>query len=649
MCVHLKRSSALFFSALLLVTSFSSPVSALTSVSSEASSSEELDSVEAKDKLTNNFVLDEVLEGFPPPVSSVESEGKTESEKETTSSSSSVEPDPASANRSTVSSSSEQEVHEPSLTATTEADGIAGTLRNGVLILGFNSYPTKVVIDQAFIDKYGRDKVRVVEFNKLYWRTDSDYLRNVSEIRIDSNLTAPVRFESGTTFANLFKNKTQLRKVDFGNASLANVTSMYHTFEGCTNLTSVKMNELHGVQSFERMFYNCTNLTTAVMNGVRAATNMDYMFYNCSKLSNIDNPKGWNVSNVTSMYATFAGCESLTTLDLSGWRTSAVTCISHMFARTSKLRKLLLNNFTTQRVNLSLSTFDSPSPTLKKMLIVTNDSRLLSRNYSYENVHPIADITFDPNGGTFSGGSSEPKKYLTSPAISVEEYEGGKLTNIEKLNEFKTNNLPSKDGVTATGWTASKEPASGSFSYPIEAYDGITYTAQYIDFRQYDWNFEEYIDSDGTKKWLLTEYTGAKSGKSNNIVVPANIAGRQTVLKAISKTVIPNWKTVTSFKTASDADPKSIPCLGNQILADGQSIRYFSGAFQAWPELQTVDLTGLETSAIKKMDYMFYECPKLTTVKLQGLDTSNVTDMSWMFNNCGALTTLTGLDSWDVS
>ena len=56
--------------------------------------------------------------------------------------------------------------------------------------------------------------------------------------------------------------------------------------------------------------------------------------------------------------------------------------------------------------------------------------------------------------------------------------------------------------------------------------------------------------------------------------------------------------------------------------------------------LEDLDLSGIDTSNVTDMSYMFKDCHNLTNLDLSGFDSSNVTDMSYMFNGCRNLTNL---------
>ena len=72
-----------------------------------------------------------------------------------------------------------------------------------------------------------------------------------------------------------------------------------------------------------------------------------------------------------------------------------------------------------------------------------------------------------------------------------------------------------------------------------------------------------------------------------------------------------------------------------------------SGAFQNYPLLASFDISGLDTSRVTSMSYMFSGCSSLASLDLSGLDARRVTDMDSMFSGCSSLASLdlSGLDT----
>ncbi len=78
-----------------------------------------------------------------------------------------------------------------------------------------------------------------------------------------------------------------------------------------------------------------------------------------------------------------------------------------------------------------------------------------------------------------------------------------------------------------------------------------------------------------------------------------------------------------------------------------QGITDTGGMFYGCYNLESVDLSKLDTSRVTDMSRMFYGCKNLESLNLSNFDTSKVTDMSYMFYNCNKLTTL-DISSFDT-
>ena len=76
-----------------------------------------------------------------------------------------------------------------------------------------------------------------------------------------------------------------------------------------------------------------------------------------------------------------------------------------------------------------------------------------------------------------------------------------------------------------------------------------------------------------------------------------------------------------------------------------------SQMFRECESLQSVDLSGLDTSSTTDMSFMFFYCSRLRSADLSSLDTSNVTDMSYLFGSCYSLGSvdLSGFDTSSVT
>ena len=99
------------------------------------------------------------------------------------------------------------------------------------------------------------------------------------------------------------------------------------------------------------MFAGCSSLTDLDLScfETSAVTDMYAMFRNCGSLTRLD-LSSFDTSNVTTMDSMFDSCSSLTGLDLSGLDTSRVTDMDSMFFRCESLTSLNLTGFDTSAV-----------------------------------------------------------------------------------------------------------------------------------------------------------------------------------------------------------------------------------------------------------------------------------------------------------
>ncbi len=75
------------------------------------------------------------------------------------------------------------------------------------------------------------------------------------------------------------------------------------------------------------------------------------------------------------------------------------------------------------------------------------------------------------------------------------------------------------------------------------------------------------------------------------------------------------------------------------------------GMLEGFSDAHEIDVTGLDTSGVTDMSYMFCDCSNVTNgIDVSGFDTSNVTDMSYMFSGCGMFELdLSGFDTSRVT
>ena len=108
------------------------------------------------------------------------------------------------------------------------------------------------------------------------------------------------------------------------------------------------------------------------------------------------------------------------------------------------------------------------------------------------------------------------------------------------------------------------------------------------------------------------------------------------VVKKIPDIIIPNTETELRYMTSSNST-SSLTCFpkiicGNNIT-DMRSC-FYGGLSSA---ITTIDTTGLNTSNVTDMRYMFQNCSQLLSLDLSTFDTSKVTTMYNMFAGCSRI------------
>ena len=84
---------------------------------------------------------------------------------------------------------------------------------------------------------------------------------------------------------------------------------------------------------------------------------------------------------------------------------------------------------------------------------------------------------------------------------------------------------------------------------------------------------------------------------------------------------------------------------------DTSSVTRLDSMFEGCSSLKTLRLSSFDTRSVTSMSGMFNDCSSLRTVDVSSFDTSNVSDMSWMFSGCTSLVSvdLSGFDTSSVA
>ena len=157
----------------------------------------------------------------------------------------------------------------------------------------------------------------------------------------------------------------------------------------------------------------------------------------------------------------------------------------------------------------------------------------------------------------------------------------------------------------------------------------------------------------GTARWMvdasgglvIAPLEGEESGELENWRLPGRAPWHD------------NSSLITSAKiegaiAISTAEYMFYGCSSLQSLdlsgLDTSSAEGMGGMFYGCSSLSSLDLSAFDTSKVARMSSMFYGCSSLQSLDLSGLDASNVWNMSSMFYGCSSLSSL-DLSSFDTS
>ena len=234
----------------------------------------------------------------------------------------------------------------------------------------------------------------------------------------------------------MFRKCKKLTSIDLSNLDLSSVTDMQKMFSQCESLEEIKLptklgnavttydamfyacKKLNSITGLEKlntsnakdlncMFQHCENLTSLDVSNFDTShvENMGGMFEGCTKLASIKGIENFNTEQVHATGTSsanvddragfeymFAGCSSLTELNLSKWNTAKVQRFTSMFENCTSLSKLNISGFTTKA--------GTTNTTAKDMFkTCTSLSELtLGTNFSFDSACGLRDAQWKKQG-----------------------------------------------------------------------------------------------------------------------------------------------------------------------------------------------------------------------------------------------------------
>ncbi|MBQ7564979.1 MAG: BspA family leucine-rich repeat surface protein, partial [Lachnospiraceae bacterium] len=526
--------------------------------------------------------------------------------------------------------------------------------------------------------------IDVSNFNTSSVR-DMNYMfsvRNLKNLTLGSNFNT----SSATDLSDMFVGCEELEYLDISMMDTSSAEYMDGMFRDCPKLKTIVFGEnfkTDKAKNIAQMFSGMRaieSLDIVSSFNTENVTDMSSMFAVCEKLGSLD-VSNFNTSRVTSMSLMFFSCESLTNLDLKSFNTEKVTNFGGMFRECTKLSSLDISSFRTPMAgaltamfqdcesltSLDLSAFDTSSAyamsamfwNCKKLSSLKVNSFNTSKNTDFSNMFcgcerlTSLDLrSFDfgkwANQGPLFAGSAIRHLYLPVSAMSSYDlatrgqnsifYEDW-VCPLEKLFYAGTqeqwqalgNTVP--EGVTIEyEYTGEPLPAPE----PKDPEEPEPAGAWYEDY--------EYTLTD-TEIHLHSVKQGF-SETSVRIPARATIDGKEYAVVLDRKKPqdgYQNWDGLwVYYETTAQGGTHFSPVRSISFEQGVKVAPETDSLFEDMCYLETVDLTGLDTSAVITMERWFYCCADLTNITFgSSFDSSRSTRFNLMFGNC---VELTGID-----
>ena len=322
-------------------------------------------------------------------------------------------------------------------------------------------------------------------------------------------------------------------------------------------------------------------------------------FWRCYNLESIQGLNLLDDSNLSRMGSTFKECKKLTELDLSSLTGAKLVNVYDIFSGCANLKTIYVSDrFSVDKVTTPGTPFSGCTS-----LVGGAGTKCSEGGTGIKYAH-------------IDGGPSNPG-YFTN----IADKPSGASASVAFVSKFHAAVDTASIANTASDMAAESAANAASFVSPANADEGISPQA---------------ATASGTCGSCVWEF-----GDDGVFTIkPAN--GVEGTLDSMSYynhggAIIVPWR---------DVDKSGI----TQVKVEGtvHAGQYTEAMFQGFSDVVSMDLAGLDTSAVKGMGVMFNQCGKLASLDLSGFKTSNVTKMNSMFDSCASLTSL-DLSGFDTS
>ena len=374
--------------------------------------------------------------------------------------------------------------------------------------------------------------------------------------------------------------------VDFENRMSDNVYTNNRDYVEEIYIDSTFVN--YPLTTANALFSNFTALTAIYGLGNLNTSNVEdmyAMFAVCTKLTSLD-VSGLNTANVKYMGSMFEECTSLTTLDLSNFNTANVTKMSYMFYHCSSLMTIYVS---------SLWSTANVTSTNGATLFTACNNLVGGAGTTYDEEHQNVDYAH------IDGGPDNPG-YLTS---------SGETPNVVAPEAYA---VLSGDNTTLTFYYDDQKVARNGMDIGPFAY-------------------LEHGFGESQRPWHDVRES------ITDVVFDSSMANDTTLIST-------GWwfYGCTNLKRTS----------GWQYLPTANIVDMW-GMFENCSSLSSnpveggPDFSAFNTASLKRTCYLFHGCTSMTSIDLSTFNTANVTETEGMFKDCAALTTIYVGSGWTMT
>lgn len=317
-------------------------------------------------------------------------------------------------------------------------------------------------------------------------------------------------------------------------------------------------------------------------NKVYAKGDWSNAFAGSTKLKSVD-LSHLDTSQVTSMAGAFNGDTGLNDANLSGWNIQNMTNLSSLFYGANNLYNVdmsgwnFINNPNTNSM-FSYADYNLKSVNLKNAKNVTDDIlRIYTRAIKNSNATTadLSDINLSPNVTSLHG------LFSNMPDLKNVNLSGLDISHITDMGGMFFNDTSLKS-VNLSGLNLEKVKDLSTMFYGA--------------------NNLENVDFSNTK-FALDANTNVMFAFADTKLQNVNINGAKNITREVLDAVI---------RAAKNSKATTLDLSG---VSFSPSITSFNNLFSNMPNIESIDLTGWDTSHITDMSYMFFNDPKLKIIK----------------------------------